>query len=348
MVARYLPFLDWMKAIGMALIVHGHVAAATSTFTPPAYPKQLGVAFFVFAAGFTLAGESRPWPVVVFRRTFDVLLFGFLSAVLVSVVGYLRWHDMSESNYLPLLGGLNLLLNDFPANPTTWYIGSYLHLLLFWAVALRGASMTRAVLAVTILAAIAIRAFLLLTFGPFTAYMALTNWVDLLIFGMLAARAERRPSRLAVTAALALTLLGPVLQAGIVWQHTFPFMSGLLSNAKLDAVAISALISVIYLGYTWTAFTLTRCLPASAVVSFFARNTVIIFIAHMPVYYLLEYVLAGSGWSYFARTTMEFIICFIGLAVLSELIQRVLQVHWLREKLQGRLWPIGSSVASAA
>ena len=143
-------------------------------------------------------------------------------------------------------------------------------------------------------------------------------------------------------------LSGPALKAGIVWQHTFPFMSGLFSNGILDAMGISALISMIYLGYTWAAFTLTRCLPASAVVSFFARNTVIIFIVHMPVYYLLEYLLTGSGWSYFARTTIEFIICFIGLAVLSELIQRVVRLQGLREKLQRRLWPIGSSVASAA
>ena len=40
------PFVDWMKAVGMSLIVYGHVAHATTVpLTPPIYLKQFGVAF---------------------------------------------------------------------------------------------------------------------------------------------------------------------------------------------------------------------------------------------------------------------------------------------------------------
>ena len=39
------PFVDWMKAAGMSLIVYGHVAHATTVpLTPPIYLKQFGVA----------------------------------------------------------------------------------------------------------------------------------------------------------------------------------------------------------------------------------------------------------------------------------------------------------------
>ena len=40
----------------MTVIVYGHVSRAVAV-TAPIYPKQLGVAFFLFASGFTLARE---------------------------------------------------------------------------------------------------------------------------------------------------------------------------------------------------------------------------------------------------------------------------------------------------
>ena len=49
------PFVDWMKAIGLILIVYGHVAhASTVWIAPPIYIKQFGVTFFIFAT----QGES--------------------------------------------------------------------------------------------------------------------------------------------------------------------------------------------------------------------------------------------------------------------------------------------------
>src|SRR6478672_3451877 len=77
--APRLSFIDWMKTAGIVVIVVGHVAARTSDWmTPPIYPKQLGVAFFVFVTGYTLAREQRPVWRVLFNRLFDVYVFGIL------------------------------------------------------------------------------------------------------------------------------------------------------------------------------------------------------------------------------------------------------------------------------
>ena len=85
--ARPYPFVDWMKALGMSVIVYGHVAHATTVpLTPPIYLKQFGVAFFLFATGFTLARERRSAGETVFNRLFQVYLFGLSLALLLTIV----------------------------------------------------------------------------------------------------------------------------------------------------------------------------------------------------------------------------------------------------------------------
>ena len=42
-------FIDWLKAVGMFIIVFGHVVGEPfNQFTVPVYPKQLGVTLFIF------------------------------------------------------------------------------------------------------------------------------------------------------------------------------------------------------------------------------------------------------------------------------------------------------------
>ena len=328
-----MPFLDWLKAIGLALIVYGHVAAATSVaLTPPVYPKQLGVAFFVFATGVTLVNETRSRWQVVFNRAFEVWLFGMLTAVLMSVVGWLRWGDLSESNYLPLFG-LHLLIKDFPANPTTWYIGTYLHLLVVWALVLQGRYPRFPLVIAVSVAGIIVRAVLVSQFGLFTAYMALTNWMDVLLFGMVVGRARTSPGRAWLPAACLVPLLWPVLFGTVEWKLTFPLMSLETRTGFASTLLVSVAITSLYLLYTWSAFTITRRLPASQIAAFFARNSVVVFILHMPVYYLLEFWLAGSPLSYAMRTVLEFLVCFAGLGVLSEVVRHVVQPASLRARV---------------
>src|SRR5262249_26010758 len=86
-----LPFLDTMKALGLALIVWGHVAAGSvEMLTPPIRTKQLGVAFFLFATGFSLARETRGSLRVLFNRLFEVFLFGLICAIITSIAAFWR------------------------------------------------------------------------------------------------------------------------------------------------------------------------------------------------------------------------------------------------------------------
>src|SRR5262245_61550099 len=128
------PCLDWMKAIGIALVVYGHVAHATTVpLTPPVYLKQFGVTLFVFATGFTLARDRKAAGVVVLSRLFPLYFYGLLVAALVALAGASTGTGLAPSNLLPFLGGVNVLFDHFPANPSTWYAGTYLHLLRLWA-----------------------------------------------------------------------------------------------------------------------------------------------------------------------------------------------------------------------
>src|SRR6187455_457665 len=102
-------FVDWLKAAGISVIVLGHVAARTSDWmTPPIYPKQLGVAFFVFVTGYTLAREERPPGRVLFNRLFGVYFYGLLCAFASTALGWFSTHDLVESNYLPFVAGVNV------------------------------------------------------------------------------------------------------------------------------------------------------------------------------------------------------------------------------------------------
>ena len=173
--------LDWMKAVGMCLIVYGHVAAATTIpLTPPVYLKQFGVAFFLFATAFTLARETRPAARVLCNRLFRVYLFGVALAVLITLGTGWTTGGLALSNYLPFLGGANVVFDNFPVNPTTRYVGTYLHFLILWVVVLRHVHVRAWMVVVALLAEIPIRMALITIGGRFVAYMVLTTAASLL------------------------------------------------------------------------------------------------------------------------------------------------------------------------
>jgi hypothetical protein len=336
---QYHPFIDWLKAAGLALIVFGHVAARTSLFaTPPVYQKQLGVAFFVFVTGFTLACEQRPRWRVVYNRVFEVCVVGLLFALLMSAIGLRFWNDANESNYLPLIGITTLYMNDFPANPTTWYIGTYIHLVMIWAIVLRRVRVTLWMLLAVAATEIVVRAGLTVGVGRYTSYMFFGNWMMLLMLGMWTGQRDRRQlteSRWGALMVLVAIAVGwPLLVRGLPWRLAFPFMD--LGTGGTAVLMMSAMVSIVYVAYTLAAYTFVRTLPRSAVVQFFARNTVFVFITHMPVYYMLEHTLVPVT-SYGVRVTLEFLVCFIALAFVSEAFRCVLRPELLRERLGARL-----------
>jgi hypothetical protein len=100
-----------------------------------------------------------------------------------------------------------------------------------------------------------------------------------------------------------------------------------------NSLFISAAISLVYLGNTILAVRFYRYLPSHAIVRFFSRNTIIIFIGHMPLYDVAEpfaRIFIESGWS--KRAIIVFIM-FVGLAVVSEILHKYIDVFLLKKKL---------------
>src|SRR5207249_7668616 len=96
---EYQPSIDWLKAIGLTLIVVGHFAdRAMLTLLPPIYPKQIGVALFLYAAGYGLAREYRSTWHVLSRRLFDMYLYGGGGALLCRVIGLATLRHALGSN----------------------------------------------------------------------------------------------------------------------------------------------------------------------------------------------------------------------------------------------------------
>lgn len=350
MTSAYFPFIDWMKCLGIALIVYGHVSATADHLIPPIYPKQLGVAFFLFVTGFSLARETRRRTEVLFRRLFEILLYGTVVAMLVSVVNFARIGDLNESNYLPLLLGVNVVLNSFPANPTTWFIGTYIHILLLWAFLLRGLRVRPWMLAVAAVAEVSIRAMVVESGFRMVAYMIVPNWATVFLMGLHYGQQHDEESSRGGPAAY---LTGFVLLIVAWWsisnpfvsERSFPFMRLTVGHPIADVGVMSVAVTAVYASYTWLTFQVTRRLRASAPVRFFARNTMVIFIAHMPIYYALRGPLARWTDSYGLQVGVQMTVNFLLLAVASELLDRALHPRLLRE--QAWRWLSGPAHAGA-
>jgi hypothetical protein len=330
------PFVDWLKAIGLILIVYGHVAHASAVWmAPPIYLKQFGVAFFIFASGFTLVRETRPVWQVVYQRLFEVCLFGLACAAIISIAGALTHHGLQLSNYMPFVLGANVLVNAFPANPTTWYVGTYIHLLLLWALVLRRITLGPRLLIGVLVGEILIRALLLTAGGGFIAYMALSNWITVLLLGMLCGqRHVTRPSprpRFAVALA-AFTGAWALVMQRIGPQPTFPLMSFAVPAAA-NAMLVSMCVSALYLTVTWLAYQSLNGTAPSRVMALVARNSVIVFIAHMPLYYATAPWVESVLPSYWARVVVRLLLCLVALTFVSEGVHRLVAVRQLRDRI---------------
>jgi len=331
-----------MKCIGMLLIVYGHVATAWPLNSiPPINTKQLGVAFFLFVTGFSLARETRERWHVVFNRLFEIYLLGLAIAVVVSIVAYATSATVNKSNYLPFFFGVNVIFNFFPANPTTWYVGTYCHVLLIWALFLHRCRIRPWMLAVSFAVEILVRAALMGATRDLIAYMLVSNWASVFLLGMLQgqrATTDERRGLAGYLAALAVLMVGWGLASrSLSMNGTFPFMrfAGAQTSPKL--LLTSACISVVYLSFTWLTFEITRRVEDRPIVRFMARNTLFVFIAHMPVYYGLLWLLRGWNVSYWIRAGLRLVVCFLVLAVVSEILTRIVKPRELRARVWDRL-----------
>ncbi len=317
-----------MKAIGMLLIIYGHSSAGTHFFTTdPIVVKQLGVAFFVFATGYTLARERRSTAYVVFSRLFGICLYGFGFAVVMSIVGLLVRGDPAESNYLPFFLGANVLMNAFPANPTTWYLGTYLHIILLWAIFLRRIRVRWWMLLAWLPLSIAARSVLIVGPGQYVAYMLISNWVTVFLLGMLSAETPPQEStdeparwgNLATVLGLgfALLVIWPACVNAMSFDKGFPFRLIQLDSSFASLLGTSMLVELIYMLGTIFVFRLALMLPRLSIVEFFARNTLVIFIFHMPLVKVLHpYV--GQLDSGYLRVLVNVLLYYVMLAFVGE------------------------------
>jgi peptidoglycan/LPS O-acetylase OafA/YrhL len=332
---RSQPFVDWMKAIGLILIVFGHVAhASTVWLAPPIYIKQFGVAFFVFASGFTLARETRPAWRVVYQRLFEVCLFGLATALAITAIGATAGTGLQRSNYLPFLAGVNVLVDAFPANPTTWYIGTYIHLLFLWAVVLRRVTLTPQRVAAAIVLELVLRAGLLVAAGPFVAYMALSNWLGVLLLGMLygTRHVEQPQPRLRYAVAIAAFAGGwAVVMHRLSPLTTFPLMS-FEASVAVSALLVSMCVTTLYVTVTWLAYAALNGVAAHPLVQLVARNSVIVFIVHMPLYYATTAWVSDLTPAYWGRVSVRLLLCLVGLTFVSEGVHRLVAVPRLRDR----------------
>ena len=342
----YEPFIDWLKCLGMILIVFGHTAAWARLATlPPIYSKQLGVAFFLFIAGFSLSRETRERWHVAFNRLFEVYLFGLALALFMSTVKYLTLGTIQKSNYAPLLGGMNVLFDFFPANPTTWYLGTYIHVIVLWALVGYRIRVSTRVLIGSFMAEVAIRAILMQMAGHMISYMVLPNWLTVLLLGAWYGQ-QRHERSVTVSDHAALGAGVALVAAVVVWltvsaslplEHGFPFMQFAGRTSAPWILLVSALVSTVYLSVTWLTFRAVGSLPAPAPVRFVARNTLVIFLAHMPVVYALQPVLEAWGLSRNVNAAALMVVCIFGLALLSQALHRVIKVQRWRDLIWARI-----------
>jgi peptidoglycan/LPS O-acetylase OafA/YrhL len=338
-----LPFIDFFKCFGMALIVYGHTAgwAPLATF-PPIYLKQLGVALFLFVLGYSLAREARPTREVLFNRLFEVYVFGLSCAVLLTLYSLMADGRWGRSNYLPFALGVNVLMDDFPANPTTWYIGTYVHFLLIWALVLRPVRMRLNTLAMALGFEVVARALILQYAGNHTAYMTVPNWLTVFLLGYYLGQRRvetvRGPRWLWAGALVACGSAWLAIGAQAPLVRAFPFMRP-VAPTIFATLALSCSISAVYLGSAWFAFAIFSRAKPVRFVEFIARNTILIFIAHMPLVYVMLQILPDTPDTVVWRSVVLMVVCLPGLAVVSHFARHSRVIGSIRAWLRTRVIP---------
>jgi fucose 4-O-acetylase-like acetyltransferase len=352
-------WIDWMKVIGMALIIIGHTGGQNllPSFTSPFNPKQLGVVFFVFVTGYSLARSVGNPVKTVFSRYFEVGLFCLCLAVVNSVFQWFRIGDLQESNYLPLILGINVLDNGFPANPTTWYVGTYLHILVAWWLVFRKWTVSFSTLAVSLITEVVIRWAVIHSGRDFTAYMLLFNWMTVFLAGqyfgqrslpsldgVASHELSRHQFRASTLFLIAMLALWPVLAHRIGITNVNPFGRIPTPSPYLSELLTSLSVSYLYLAYAVPLYLIFSKFPNSSLVEFLANNTLIVFLAHMPLIYVTRPILYQAIPIDWLRLPVNLLLFFGVIAVVSHLLRRAMRAEQIKRAVVERLFDDGKSI----
>lgn len=338
-----IAMIDWFKAIGIFLIVFGHLDGNfTNTLTTPVLLKQLGVVFFIFIMGWQLAQETRSRKVVLFNRLFKICFWGISFALVLSLIKFVFIRDINKSNYLPFFFGINVVLNYFPANPTTWFIGTYFHLLLLWAFVLKKISVTKRIIFLSIILEIVARG-ILMNYGFLRAYMLFFNWQTVFLIGIFFGQGVKKTHKEKNHLAQSILIYAGFI---IVWAvgsklftffKIFPFDVVLNSDGERMLFVTSFLISFVYIGHALLFFNVARRLPNNKIIEFFSRNTLIIFIVHMPVWYFIAPYMANLIPWHPLRLIADLGILFVGIGIFSFVLEKIIPWKKCKIIIQSRL-----------
>lgn len=332
-------FVDWMKALAMLLIVFGHFFGDPyNQLTQPVYPKQLGVVAFVFIMGWGLGKANHARWHVAFKRIFPMFFWGGVVAIIISVVSLIAVNDLRLSNYMPFVFGLNVGFNFFPNNPTSWFIGTYLHLVLLWAAVFYRIKITFSILCASLLFEIGLRALLIHVNQVFVAYMLFPNWLTIFLLGIYFKDIKDSPRDSSVfpyvIGWITFTGLWALLLNSIEVGRRFPFQHINIASDLISTCIESIFVSILYMAHCYFFVTVFSRIKANNIVRFFSRNTIIVFIGHMPFYAVaapIASIFVASGWG---KRLIIVLLMYGVLSLISEWLTKVVDIG----KLQNRLW----------
>jgi hypothetical protein len=175
----------------------------------------------------------------------------------------------------------------------------------------------------------------------FTGYMLITNWLTVFLLGMYMHQQKDNHNNLK---AMLVVLLWAVLLftwASVInlfyLTNSFPFRVTAVDSTLISSIVISIAITFVYLGNTLLAVKCFSRIPSNKVVRFFSRNTIFIFIGHMPLYDVAEpiaRIFVESGWG--KRAIIVFIM-YVGLAFVSELLHKLVDINKLKTSVWNRI-----------
>ena len=181
----------------------------------------------------------------------------------------------------------------------------------------------------------------------FVPYMLLPNWLTVYMLGRyFGARPDSAMGPAPLAGGIAMLIGALLYSAATTFAATFPFRVP-VPTTPAAILLMSAAISAFYSGTAVVLFGLftLRTWRIPAPLLFVSRHTLLIFLAHMPLYFAVApAVLRSLGDSFVARTLL-FSICLLAPAFLSVILYRVADLASLRNRVCRAMTGARSSLA---